>query len=108
MDDLDPTCGKCHAPVTTGMMAMLCPYRETCEFWPDDPESQAFIKKYWPVPFGGSACEHEWQDGIYRPFEGIVVPNVCMKCGAERPVNDGIEIEVTEHSDSEHQTEAKP
>src|SRR5665213_4143017 len=71
MDDLDPTCGKCHAPVTTGMMAMLCPYRETCEFWPDDPESQAFIKKYWPVPFGGSACEHEWQDGIYRPFEGL-------------------------------------
>ena len=29
-----PTCDKCGAPITTGAMALICPLREECEFWP--------------------------------------------------------------------------
>jgi hypothetical protein len=29
-----PTCDTCGAPITTGAMALLCPLREKCEFWP--------------------------------------------------------------------------
>jgi hypothetical protein len=39
----DPKCDKCGAPITTAMMAAICPHRERCEFWPDDAESQAFL-----------------------------------------------------------------
>jgi hypothetical protein len=41
--DKDPRCDKCGAPITTAMMAAICPHRERCEFWPDDAESQAFL-----------------------------------------------------------------
>lgn len=34
--DPDPTCGKCGAPITTGMMAVLCPRGRQCEFVMDD------------------------------------------------------------------------
>ena len=29
-------CGKCGAPITTGAMALLCPYGRQCEFVGDD------------------------------------------------------------------------
>jgi uncharacterized Zn finger protein (UPF0148 family) len=29
----DPHCDKCGAPITTGMMVMICPRHEACEFW---------------------------------------------------------------------------
>lgn len=31
-----PTCEKCGAPVTTGMMAVLCPRARACAFVMDD------------------------------------------------------------------------
>src|ERR1700674_4759070 len=48
-----PTCGKCGVPVTTGAMAMICPYQEKCEFWPDDECGQEFVRWWrgeWPQP----------------------------------------------------------
>jgi hypothetical protein len=39
----DPKCDRCGAPITTGLMAAICPRREQCEFWPDDAESQQFL-----------------------------------------------------------------
>lgn len=44
-DPPDPTCDKCGAPVTTGLMAVICPYAEQCAFWPEDKQSQDFIRK---------------------------------------------------------------
>ncbi len=32
-DDDCPTCDKCGAPVTTGLMAASCPYFKECEFY---------------------------------------------------------------------------
>ena len=26
-------CGRCGAPITTGAMALICPYERECEFW---------------------------------------------------------------------------
>lgn len=40
----DPTCDKCGAEITTGLMALYCPKGIECEFYPDDPESRAFLK----------------------------------------------------------------
>jgi hypothetical protein len=42
-EDAEPTCDKCNVPLTTGLMAAICPYRERCEFWPDDIESQKWL-----------------------------------------------------------------
>lgn len=42
----DPTCDKCGAPVCTGIMAMICPHAEQCEFWPEDPDSQEFVRQW--------------------------------------------------------------
>lgn len=41
----EPRCDVCGAPVTTGLMAVFCPEKERCEFWPDDAESVAFIER---------------------------------------------------------------
>lgn len=41
--DPDPRCETCGAPITTGLMAAICPRRERCEFWPDDEDSQRFL-----------------------------------------------------------------
>lgn len=38
-----PTCGKCGAPVTTGAMALLCPLRTKCEFWPEGMDENCEI-----------------------------------------------------------------
>jgi hypothetical protein len=43
--DFSVTCEKCGAPITTGMMAMICPHAEKCEFWPEDESSQEFVKQ---------------------------------------------------------------
>ena len=43
MDNEEPKCDRCGAPITTGAMAAICPRREKCEFWPDDEESQRFL-----------------------------------------------------------------
>jgi hypothetical protein len=40
-----PKCDRCGAPVTTGLMAVFCPRAEQCEFWPDHPESVAFVRE---------------------------------------------------------------
>jgi uncharacterized Zn finger protein (UPF0148 family) len=39
----DMRCDKCGAPLTTAMMAVFCPAREKCEFWPEDEQGQQFI-----------------------------------------------------------------
>lgn len=41
----DPKCDKCGAEITTGLMAVFCPQGVKCEFYPDDPESQAFLRQ---------------------------------------------------------------
>lgn len=38
----DPVCEKCGAPITTGLMALLCPGREECVMWPSDGVAQDF------------------------------------------------------------------
>lgn len=42
---VEPCCDKCGAPITTGLMAVFCPNKERCEFWPTDSESVAFIQQ---------------------------------------------------------------
>jgi hypothetical protein len=37
--DWYPVCEKCGAPVTTGLMALLCPGREQCAMWPENGPS---------------------------------------------------------------------
>jgi phage FluMu protein Com len=37
-DDRCPSCNKCGAPVTTGLMAAFCPKRKECEFWTEGIE----------------------------------------------------------------------
>ena len=39
----DYKCEVCGIEVTSGLMAAMCPYREHCEFWPEDLESQQFL-----------------------------------------------------------------
>jgi hypothetical protein len=39
----DPRCEVCGAPVTSALMAAMCPHREKCEFWPEDKLSQDFL-----------------------------------------------------------------
>jgi hypothetical protein len=34
----EPTCDKCGAPITTGLMAAFCPKRMDCEFWTEGIE----------------------------------------------------------------------
>lgn len=43
-EECDPKCDLCKAPITTGLMAMHCPMGKRCEFWPTDPEGDAFIR----------------------------------------------------------------
>jgi hypothetical protein len=38
-----PTCDKCGAPVTTGLMAVLCPFAEQCAFWPAEGIDEGFL-----------------------------------------------------------------
>src|SRR5437868_2524520 len=39
---------------------------------------------------------HDWQTGVNDPVRGVVLPDVCMSCGAERPHGGGaLEIETT-------------
>jgi len=44
----EPVCEKCGAPITTGLMALLCPGRQECAMWPDDPdiEDNTFVKMF--------------------------------------------------------------
>ena len=44
LDDA-PRCGKCGAPITTGAMAMLCPFGRQCEFV-DDDEHWAIVEEF--------------------------------------------------------------
>jgi hypothetical protein len=44
----DPKCEKCGAPISTGLMALLCPGREECALWVDgDPEFAAMFPDTW-------------------------------------------------------------
>jgi hypothetical protein len=36
----DPKCDRCGAPITTGMMAMMCPHGRQCAFVDDDEHWQ--------------------------------------------------------------------
>ena len=36
----DPKCDRCGAPITTGMMAMMCPHARQCAFVDDDEHWQ--------------------------------------------------------------------
>ena len=50
-DTTAPKCDRCGAPMTTGLMAAICPRREGCEFWPDDKDSQDFLDSFgWRRP----------------------------------------------------------
>jgi hypothetical protein len=51
-EPFDPTCDKCGVPITTGMMVMICPRRESCEFWDDafTPEEKEFVRSFWIKP----------------------------------------------------------
>lgn len=49
MSDDIPKCDKCGVELFTGLMAALCPLKEQCEFWPDDEESQDFLRALRPV-----------------------------------------------------------
>lgn len=39
----DYKCDVCGIELTSGLMAAMCPFRERCEFWPEDEESQRFL-----------------------------------------------------------------
>lgn len=39
-----PKCEQCGAEITTGLMAVFCPRREKCDFYPEDAESQDFLE----------------------------------------------------------------
>jgi hypothetical protein len=41
----DPICEKCGLPITTALMAVICPKREECEFWPEDEIGRQFIEE---------------------------------------------------------------
>jgi len=50
MDDADcPKCEKCGAPITTGLMALLCPGRQECAMWPEggSPTFEAMYPDEW-------------------------------------------------------------
>ena len=50
MSEIDtPTCDKCGAEITTGLMAVFCPGGKECEFWV--PEVEEF-KDDWKMPAG--------------------------------------------------------
>lgn len=42
-EEFNVYCEKCGAEITTGLMAVFCPKKQECEFWPQDVESQKFI-----------------------------------------------------------------
>jgi hypothetical protein len=45
LDKLDePTCEKCGAPITTGLMAAFCPRGKDCEFW--NPAVDEFMAEF--------------------------------------------------------------
>ncbi len=55
-DANDPTCDKCGAPVTTGLMAAFCPRFRDCEFY--TPELDDFMNLLeWSPPFPNAAKE---------------------------------------------------
>jgi len=41
-----PTCDKCGAPITTGAMALFCPNREQCEFYPKEGIGEPFASMF--------------------------------------------------------------
>jgi len=45
----DPVCDKCGAPMTTAFMAVFCPQREQCAFFPAEPDLQEFIRSMYPT-----------------------------------------------------------
>lgn len=44
-----PTCDTCGAPVTTGMMVIICPRRMRCEFYDHDfdEDTKKFLFRSW-------------------------------------------------------------
>ena len=51
-----PTCDKCGAGISTAFMAVYCPERENCGFWPDDRESQEFLRALWNESTAHTSC----------------------------------------------------
>lgn len=45
----DPKCDTCGAEITTGLMALFCPRKEQCEFYPDDEQGRQFLRELQPV-----------------------------------------------------------
>lgn len=43
----EPTCDKCGAPITTGLMAAFCPRGKECEFW--SPAVDEFMADFRPA-----------------------------------------------------------
>lgn len=44
-----PTCDKCGAEITTGLMVCLCPCREQCAFWDEawSADIKASVRRSW-------------------------------------------------------------
>lgn len=38
-----PSCEDCGAPITTGLMALLCPKRTACAMWPEGMADEGVI-----------------------------------------------------------------
>jgi hypothetical protein len=44
-DESTPSCDLCGAAIVSGLMAISCERGEKCAFWPDDAQSQAFLRE---------------------------------------------------------------
>ncbi len=44
-----PYCDKCGVEMTTAMMAVFCPLKAECEFFPAEPDLQEFITGLYPT-----------------------------------------------------------
>lgn len=77
-----PTCEKCGAPLTTGAMALLCPGREECAFWPEEGISDEFAAMF-PDKY---TAEDKARFRAYcaaRAAQGLphFAPRACFSCG---------------------------
>lgn len=47
--DDEPKCDKCGVTMTTSFMAVFCPRKAECEFYPAEPDLQEFITSLYPT-----------------------------------------------------------
>ncbi len=49
---LEPRCDKCGAPLTTGFIAMFCPFKQECAFYVPGIEQFVFMPDFPELPQG--------------------------------------------------------